>query len=48
MEEWFAFIQNIGFPIVVAFYLLHRVETKLQGIEDVLIQLLKTSSQIRQ
>lgn len=44
MAEWFEFIQNIGFPIVIAFYLLHRVENRLQAIQDVLMELLKTSS----
>lgn len=48
MEEWMVFIQNIGFPVAVSFYLLHRVETRLQAIHDALIELSKTTSQIRQ
>lgn len=48
MEQWMDFIQNIGFPVAVSFYLLHRVEARLQAIHDVLIQSVKTNSQIRQ
>lgn len=48
MEQWMEFIQNIGFPVAVSFYLLHRVEARLQAIHDVLIQLSKGNSQIRQ
>ncbi|MGE7918340.1 YvrJ family protein [Viridibacillus sp. NPDC093762] len=39
MEQWLTFIQEIGFPIVVSFYLLHRVESKLELIHDVLVSL---------
>ncbi|GEK31144.1 hypothetical protein KZO01_14530 [Kurthia zopfii] len=48
MEEWMTFIQSIGFPAVVAFYLLHRVEARLQAIHDVLLDFIKSTSQIRQ
>ncbi|WP_102027526.1 YvrJ family protein [Salirhabdus sp. Marseille-P4669] len=34
MEQWVNWIPEIGFPIVVTFYLLHRIEGKL----DVLIE----------
>ncbi|MBD8069414.1 YvrJ family protein [Bacillus sp. PS06] len=34
MEEWIPFIQDIGFPIVITFYLLHRIETKLDTLID--------------
>lgn len=30
-------IQEIGFPIFVSFYLLHRIESKLVAIHDALI-----------
>ncbi|MGM9968007.1 MULTISPECIES: YvrJ family protein [unclassified Rummeliibacillus] len=39
MEEWVTLIQEIGFPIFVSFYLMHRVETKLQAIHDALLNL---------
>ena len=37
MDQWMNFIQEIGFPIFVSFYLLHRIETKLVAIHDVLV-----------
>lgn len=39
MEEWMQWIQELGFPIFVSFYLMHRVETKLVAIHDALITL---------
>jgi hypothetical protein len=32
MEQLLSFIQDVGFPIVVTFYLLYRVETKLDDV----------------
>lgn len=29
METWMPFVAEIGFPVVVTFYLLHRIEGKL-------------------
>ncbi|MCM3388393.1 YvrJ family protein [Ureibacillus chungkukjangi] len=37
MEEWVRLIQEIGFPIVVSFYLLNRIETKLEAIHTALV-----------
>jgi len=39
MEQWMNFIQEIGFPVFVSFYLLHRLENKLVAIHDVLLEL---------
>ncbi|MFD1927589.1 YvrJ family protein [Sporosarcina siberiensis] len=39
MEQWISLIQEIGFPIFVSFYLLHRLESKLVAIHDVLVEL---------
>ena len=39
MEQWLNLIQEIGFPIFVSFYLLHRIETKLGAIHDALLGL---------
>ncbi|MDF2946599.1 MAG: YvrJ protein family [Bacillales bacterium] len=36
MQEIVAFIRDVGFPIVVSIYLLHRIETKLDDIVNVL------------
>lgn len=32
MEEWLMMVQNVGFPIVVTLYLLHRIERKLDEV----------------
>nr|WP_304219955.1 YvrJ family protein [Fredinandcohnia onubensis] len=34
MDQLLPFIQEVGFPIVVTFYLLHRIETKLDSVID--------------
>ena len=39
MEQWLNFIQQIGFPIFVSFYLLHRLEMKLEAIHNALVSL---------
>ncbi|MFJ7972348.1 YvrJ family protein [Psychrobacillus sp. NPDC096389] len=39
MEQWLAVIQDVGFPIFVSFYLMHRVESKLEEIKDALLSL---------
>ncbi|EPD53827.1 YvrJ family protein [Paenisporosarcina sp. FSL H8-0542] len=39
MEQWLKLIQEVGFPIFVSFYLMHRVETKLQLIHEALLSL---------
>lgn len=37
MEQWIQLIQEIGFPVVVSFYLLHRIESRLEAIRDALV-----------
>lgn len=37
MEQWVMLVQEIGFPIIVSFYLLYRIETKLEAIHTALI-----------
>ncbi|GAB4074903.1 YvrJ family protein [Barrientosiimonas marina] len=32
MEAWISFVTEVGFPIVVTFYLLHRIEGKLNDL----------------
>lgn len=39
MDEWMRLIQEVGFPIFVSFYLMHRVESKLEAIHDALVTL---------
>lgn len=31
-EQWLPLITEVGFPIAVTFYLLHRIETKLNTL----------------
>lgn len=37
MEQWMTFVQEISFPIIVSFYLLHRIEAKLVAIHEALL-----------
>lgn len=39
MEEWLTIIQEISFPIFISFYLLYRIETKLESIHTALLSL---------
>lgn len=39
MEQWITLIQEIGFPVIISFYLLHRIETKLEAIYSALVSL---------
>ena len=34
MEAWISVVAEIGFPIAVTFYLLHRIEAKLDVLID--------------
>jgi len=34
VETYLSFISDVGFPIVVTFYLLYRIEAKLDGVID--------------
>ncbi|TYR79345.1 YvrJ family protein [Priestia megaterium] len=37
--QWLQLIDNIGFPMVVSFYLLVRVETNIKQLEQVVDEL---------
>ncbi|TWT26081.1 YvrJ family protein [Planomicrobium sp. CPCC 101110] len=39
MDEWMRLVQEVGFPMFVSFYLMHRVETKLVAIHEALVGL---------
>ncbi|WP_431312522.1 YvrJ family protein [Sporosarcina jeotgali] len=39
LEQTMGFIQEVGFPVFVSFYLLHRLETKLEAIHGALVTL---------
>lgn len=34
MEEWIQVVSEVGFPIVVTLYLLHRIESKLDTLNS--------------
>lgn len=34
MDAWFAFITEVGFPVAITFYLLHRIEGKLDMLNE--------------
>ena len=34
LEQWISLVGNVGFPIVVAFYLLIRFERKIDNLTD--------------
>ncbi len=38
MDAFIDFVQTVGFPIVLSFYLLHRIEQKLDAILQALLQ----------
>ncbi len=39
MEQWIMLIQEITFPIFISFYLLYRIEIKLEGIHTALLEM---------
>ena len=39
LEQLLPFIQDYGFPVVVTFYLLHRIEAKLDTLNQSILQL---------
>lgn len=34
MEEWITLITELGFPVAITFYLLHRIEGKLDMLNE--------------
>ncbi|GAB2538166.1 YvrJ family protein [Gracilibacillus alcaliphilus] len=38
-QTWISFITDFGFPVVVTFYLLHRIETKLNTLIESIVAL---------
>ncbi|MET3681963.1 hypothetical protein ABID56_000042 [Alkalibacillus flavidus] len=34
LEAWVTWVPDVGFPILVTFYLLHRIENKLEELND--------------
>jgi hypothetical protein len=46
MEELAPIVANLGFPIVVALYLLVRVENKIASLENRMDEILKALSKL--
>lgn len=34
MEEWITFLTELSFPVAITFYLLHRIERKLDVLNE--------------
>ncbi|PPA70796.1 YvrJ family protein [Jeotgalibacillus proteolyticus] len=32
MDQWIKLVSEVGFPIIVTLYLLHRIEAKLEAV----------------
>jgi len=47
MNEWVTIIQQVGFPIAVAIYLLWRYEMRMKEMTDVLGEISKTLAVIK-
>ncbi|MCK6259142.1 YvrJ family protein [Fictibacillus sp. KIGAM418] len=39
MESWLSFVSDVGFPVVVTLYLLHRIEGKLDTLNHSILSL---------
>lgn len=42
MDDWVNLLQNLGFPIAVTFYLLMRIEAKLEQLASSIVRLDQT------
>ena len=42
MESWMSLVSEVGFPVMVTLYLLHRIELKLDTLNDTILQLTPT------
>ncbi|GAA0305876.1 hypothetical protein GGQ92_002855 [Gracilibacillus halotolerans] len=38
-ETWVSLITDIGFPVAVTFYLMHRIENKLDTLNESIVRL---------
>ncbi|TFB14064.1 YvrJ family protein [Filobacillus milosensis] len=39
MGQWISWVPEVGFPILVTFYLLHRIEKRLEELNDSILKL---------
>ncbi|MBO9129878.1 YvrJ family protein [Bacillus sp. 165] len=47
MNEWIPLVSEVGFPIVVTLYLLHRIEGKLNDVITAIEKLARYTSESR-
>ncbi|WP_066190688.1 MULTISPECIES: YvrJ family protein [Gracilibacillus] len=38
-DTWISMLTDVGFPVIVTFYLLHRIETKLNMLIESIVAL---------
>ncbi|MCF6136815.1 YvrJ family protein [Pseudalkalibacillus berkeleyi] len=39
MDQWISMLSEFGFPVVVTLYLLHRIESKLDSLNQSILNL---------
>ncbi|PWA09026.1 YvrJ family protein [Pueribacillus theae] len=47
METWMPLISEVGFPAVITLYLLHRIEAKLEKLNDSITALPRKMSEVK-
>lgn len=45
-DTWISFVTDIGFPVAVTFYLMHRIESKLDTLNESIVRLPEKMNQI--
>jgi hypothetical protein len=48
MNEWVAFISNVGFPVTITLYLLVRIESRLEQLTGSIAQLTQSIHSIKE
>ncbi|GED12142.1 YvrJ family protein [Aneurinibacillus migulanus] len=48
MNEWIAFISNVGFPVAITLYLLVRIEAKLEQLTTSIAQLAQSIHSVKE
>ncbi|WP_243292816.1 YvrJ family protein [Bacillus sp. FJAT-47783] len=47
VTEWLQVVNNVGFPMMMTFYLLFRFEKRIESLEDVMKQLEDRMKEVR-
>lgn len=48
MNEWIAFVSNVGFPVTITLYLLVRIEAKLEQLTTSIAQLAQSIHSVKE